>query len=72
MSILSGQVLLDSSGTKQEKHDWFGRAERDAVHIGRRMLKMELPGKRKAKEVVYGCGERGHAGGWLIEETEER
>ena len=28
--------------------------------IGRRILRMELPGMRKAKKEVYGCDERGH------------
>ena len=43
------------------------RRKRDAGYIGRRMLKMELPGKRKkrkAKEEVYGYDEGRHAGGW--------
>ena len=33
------------------------------TYIWRRMLRRELPGKRKrgkAKKEVYGCGERGH------------
>ena len=34
----------------------------DDGYIGRRMLRMELPGEEtgKAKKDVYGCGERGH------------
>ena len=47
---------------------WFGHVQRrDAGHIGRKILKMELPGKRKrrkAKEEVYGYGEGRHAGSW--------
>ena len=34
--------------------------DQDDGYIGRRLLRLEFPGKRKAKKEVYGCGERGH------------
>ena len=50
--------------TREARLRWYGRILRkDDGYIGRRMLRMELPGKRKwgkAKKEVYGRGERGH------------
>ena len=41
---------------------------RNAEYIGKRMLCLELPGKRrrKTKDEVYGCGKGGHVSGWSV------
>ena len=41
---------------------WTYVVRKDGGYIGRRMLTMELPGKRKRGRLkeVCGCGERGH------------
>ena len=47
--------------TREARLRWYGHLRRkDDGYIGRRMLRMELPGNGKAKKEVYGCGERGH------------
>ena len=47
---------------REARLSWFGHVqERDAGYIGRRMLSMEPPGKkkkRKTKDDIYGCHER--------------
>ena len=50
--------------TREARLRWYGHLRRKYDgYIGRRMLMMEVPGKRKRgrpKKEVYGCGERGH------------
>ena len=43
---------------------WTFLLRRDSEHIGRRMLKIEGPSKRKTKEEINGGGERGRASSW--------
>lgn len=53
--------MLDALEIKWMSRDWDGFNKRDIRNI---ILTMELPGKRKkgkTKEVVYECGECGHA-----------
>ncbi len=58
------QVGRFGEKTREARLRWFEDVRgKDDGYIGRRMLRMELPGKRKRgrpKKEVYGCGERGH------------
>ena len=60
----TAQVGRFGEKTRKARLMWYGHLRRtDDGYIGRRMLRMELPGKRKrgkAKKEVYGRGERGH------------
>ena len=59
------QVGWFGEKTREARLKWHGHVRRkDDGYIGRRMLTMELPGKRKRgtqKKEVYGRGERGHS-----------
>ena len=59
----AAQVGQFGEKTREARVRWYGRLRRkDDGYIGRRMLRMELPGKikREGKKEVYGCRERGH------------
>ena len=59
----TAQVGKFGEKTREARLRWYGHLRRKYDgYIGRRMLRMELPGKRKrkAKTEVYGSGERGH------------
>ena len=58
----TAQVGRFGEKTREARLRWYGHVLRkDDGYIGRRVLRMELPGKRKRgrpKKEVYGCGER--------------
>ena len=59
----TAQVGRLGEKTREARLRLYGNVRRkEDGYIGRRMLRMELPGKRKrgAKKEVYGCCERGH------------
>ena len=66
------QVGRFEEKTREARLRWYGHLRRkDDGYIGRRMLRMELPGKRKRgrpKKEVYGCGKEDMA---VVEVTEE-
>ena len=59
---IRGTVLVGRFGekTREARLRWYGHniQRKDDGYIGRRMLRMLLPGKRK-----WGCSETGHGSG---------
>ena len=45
---------------------WYGHVmRRGQEYVGRKMIEMELPGKRReTKEKIFRCGKRGYGGSW--------
>ena len=46
---------------------WTCAEEGQLIYIGRKMLEMELPGRRQRGDMIYEihrCSEGGHAGSW--------
>ena len=37
---------------------------RDQEYVGKRVMETELPGKREAKEKIFGCSEGGYGETW--------
>ena len=59
---IRGTARLDVFVTKEKARSrWFGHLKRRSRDPGRRMLEMELLGRRKTKEKISGCGERRYA-----------
>lgn len=44
---------------------WLGDVEkRNNNAVGKKRLRLELPGEDDTKEDVHGCSQRGHKSGW--------
>ena len=57
--------MLDVLERKSVRSDGNGLVQRrHGEYIGRRMMRSELQGKRKAKDEIYGCSDRGHEVSW--------
>ena len=75
---MTAQVGRFGEKTREARLRWIAHVRRkDDVYIGRRLLRMELPGNRKRRwpnsmymGFTYGYGERGHDSP-VIEVTEE-
>ena len=63
---ISGTVKVERLGMKMREGRlrWYGHVmRRDQEYVGRKMMEMELPGKRETKEKIFRCSKR-YAGSW--------
>ena len=46
---------------REDRLRWYGHViRRDQKYVGRRVMKMEIPGKRKAEKKISRCSEGGY------------
>ena len=65
--IRSTDVKVEQLGMKMREGRlrWYGHVmRRDQEYVGRKMMGMELPGKRKTKEKIFRYGKRRYEGSW--------
>ena len=68
---IRGTVKVEQLGMKMREGrlKWYGHVtRRDQEYIGRRVMEMELPGKRGAEEKISRCSERRYGGSWCERE----
>ena len=61
---IRGTVKVDQLGMKmrESRERWYGHVMRDQEYVGKKMMEMELLGKRKRgrpKKKISGCSEGG-------------